>query len=205
MNVQFPGWRPVLTALLFLFCLPGTLGAASIITRDGQTFTGKILEETDEYILLEEEGVQVRISRFQVEHVQYADEEPEEIFNYRSEYPILGVTAFYPAWGNLVAGYYFKDFGVKVSGGYWGEDTWGAQLNLGMKLSETKTFLSNLSIVVGAIAPKDYIDRTYAGIGVDLNASGFALEGDLVNGKSKETGEFAPVFLFQMGYIHKFN
>jgi len=193
--------RAFLVPVLVLSVLATPVWAVSVITKDGQTFTGKVLEEDKDALLLElEDGVQVRIGRDQVEVVQ-KDDEMDDPDVYKRSYPVVGLTLFYPAWGNLVAGYYFDRFGAKVSGGYWGPETWGVQLDLSLKLAEDKEFANNISLVVGATSPKDYMDKAYAGIGVDVNAAGFLLEGALVNGKDKTTGDFAPVFIFQMGYV----
>jgi len=196
-------FRPlfVLGVAVLLAGLPSLSFGVSVITKDGQTFTGKVLEEDKDALLLElEDGVQVRIGRDQVEVVQ-KDDEMDDPDAYQRSYPVVGLTLFYPAWGNLVAGYYFDSFGAKVSGGYWGPETWGVQLNVSLKIAEEKEFLNNLSLVVGATSPKDYMDQAYAGVGMDVNAAGFLLEGALVNGKDKTTGDLTPVFIFQMGYV----
>jgi hypothetical protein len=181
--------------------LPSLCLGVSVITKDGQTFTGKILEEEKDFLLMEiEDGVQVRVGRDQIEVIQQDDEYSDPAV-FKREYPVLGATVFYPAWGNLVAGYYFEKFGVKVSGGYWGEDAWGGQLDLSLKLAEDKEFLSTLSLVAGVISPKDYMDEAYGGLGLGVNAAGFQLEGALVNGKDRTTGDLALAFIFQMGYV----
>jgi hypothetical protein len=191
----------ILGMMALLASLPSLSFGVSVITKDGQTFTGKVLDQDKDFLLLElEDGVQVRIGRDQIEVVQ-KDDEMDDPDAYKRSYPVVGLTLFYPAWGNLVAGYYFDTFGAKVSGGYWGPETWGVQLDLSLKLAEEKEFLNNLSLIVGAASPKDYMDKAYVGVGVDVNAAGFLLEGALVNGKDKTTGDFAPVFIFQMGYV----
>jgi hypothetical protein len=188
--------------ILVLFALPLVLRAAAVITNDGQTFLGKILEEKPEYVLMEiENGVEVRIDRPQIQFIQYADTSE---YDYKREYPILGATVFcLPASYNLVAGYFFQDFGFKLEGGYWGSATWGAQLNLSKKLGESKDMLNNFSLVLGARAPSRDLNDLYAGAGFDINFKGLALEADFLNGNTNNGINW--VFALHFGYVHRFN
>jgi hypothetical protein len=195
------------------FALPWTLLAAEVLTNDGQKFEGKIIEEADDFIRMEiENGVQVRIDRSQIVFVQKDDETNRR----KAEYPLLGVTFGDPAVGNLVAGYFWKDLGVKVSGGFTGV-SWGAQLNLCKTLVEDNPPFShsfvNFSLVGGLAGTSGTSSGSrwdnrpnagswlYGGVGLDLNISGFYGELDFVGGSFANS----PTFPFQIGYIYRFN
>lgn len=190
-----------LALILVFFAAPLVLQAAAVITNDGQTFLGKILEEKPEYVLMEvENGVQVRIDRPQIQFIQYADTSE---YDYKREYPILGATVFcLPASYNLVAGYFWEDLGFKLEGGYWDPTTWGAQLNLSKKLGETKEMLNNLSLILGTRPASHDLNEFYAGGGFDINFNGLFLEADFLNGNTNNGVNWA--FAMHFGYIHRF-
>jgi hypothetical protein len=203
--------------ILALFMMPLALRAAEVLTNDGQTFEGKILEEQTDYLLLEiENGVQVKIERSQIVYVKKEDDANKR----KREYPLLGATFGDPAIFNVVAGYFWDDIGFKLAGGYWGS-FWGAQLNLSKTLTGKDPFheqtFRDISInfsLVGGLAGNDGSTRgsrwsnntaagnwTYGGLGLDFNVSGLFLELDGV------TGNFPAniTFPFQIGYVHRFN
>lgn len=203
----------VLALIFLVFLVPMALQAVEVLTTDGQKFEGKILEESDDSILMEiEGGVQVRIDRSQIVFIQKEDEANRR----KAEYPFLGATFGDPATGNLVAGYFWKDLGLKLSGGYTGV-VWGAQLNLSKNLVEDNPPFShsfvNFSLVGGLAGTTGSANGSrwdngpgagswlYGGVGLDLNISGFFGELDFVGGNFANS----PTFPFQIGYIHRFN
>ena len=198
--------------LLAFFLLPLGLQAAEITTNDGQKFKGKILEETQDYVLMEiENGVQVRIDKPEIAYFQRVDPKPDTSLQ---DYPILGVTYGSPTYVNLVAGYYLGGFGLKLAGAYWGGIE-GIQANLSLKLVDNQSFLANVSLVAGVegtSSPNNGYSLwssgawggtnwTYDGIGFDINYGGFAFEVDAV------TGNFPnPIALpIQIGFVQRFN
>ena len=190
---RFWGW------VFFLFLFPLSLQAASVLTNDGQTLKGKILEEQPDFILLEldEDKVQMRIDRSQIAYVQ-SEEEKED---FKREYFVSGSTLSYPAGINLVCGYYGSEFGLRVAGAYWGAVSSGAQANLLLKLGESKDFLHCISLVGGITNLVDnHRGWAYAGIGYEINFHGLQLEADLVT-------PYAPnliVIPLQLGFVRRF-
>ena len=208
-----PYFRYGLTLGIFFLMLlqPRLSSAADVHTTDGQTFSGKILEEQDGFVLVQmEDGVQVKIERAQIVYVQH----DEEMNVSPQDYPALGLTYGSPALFNAVAAYYWRDLGVKLSGGDW-SNFWGGQLNLSKKLVDNKSFLGAFSLVGGYVGINKISDNfstwgipyavthgfTYGGLGFDLNWGGFALEADCV------AGDFPNqiAFPFQVGYVYRFN
>src|SRR5581483_9897788 len=180
---------------LFLFSLfvPLCLQAAEIVVNDGQKFDGKILEEQPDYVLMEiENGVQVRIERSEIAFIQREDIKTQESLKV---YPAIGITYGTPSVLNLVAGYYIDDWGLKLSGAYWG-GVRGVQANLSYKLLDTQKFLVDLSLVGGALQTNGPTNGysvwssgawsgtqlTYGGMGFDFSYIGFFFELDAVSG-----------------------
>lgn len=180
-------------------------GSEEILTTDGQKFIGTVVEDQADFIILEmEKGVQVRIEKSEIVYRQPED----ETHSTKQEYFILGGTVGQPTPFNFVGGYYLKDFGFKLCGGYW-PGTSGIQIDLSKKLADSKNALGNISLVAGHISGdiKNFNgvfvtnNWNYAGIGGDVNWGGFALELDIVNGP----GTIPGAFLWQVGYVQRFN
>lgn len=201
----------IFTALFFwgapLAALPAEVG-----TNDGQKFHGKILEELDDYILMEvENGVQVRIDKSEVNYIEREDIGPKAS---SQDYPVLGFSFGTPSSFNFVAGYYLSNFGLRVLGAYWGGAR-GAQADLSLKLVDNQDFLADFSLVAGTEWTSGASNGfslwssgswggtqwTYKGIGFDINYMGFVFEVDAV------TGDFPnPVALpIQAGFVQRFN
>jgi len=188
----------LIAASLFLFT---TLAfSAEILTNDGQVFDGAILEEQTDYILMElKGGVQVRIEKAQIANIHREDLPKDDL---KREYPILGVTGGSPAEANLVVGYYLRDVGFKLTGGFL--DGGGAQLDLSKKVIETQDWLANISFVGGYTNVPTYGSNWwYDGIGFDANWRGFTAELNLTNGQSNSSKPTLGV-LFQAGYVFRF-
>src|SRR5690349_12859594 len=132
--------------ILFAFLLASVpVFSAEILTNDGQVFDGTIVEEQTDYVLMElKDGVQIRLDRAQIANIS-KEETPKPEF--KTEYPVVGVTGGFPAEANLVVGYYLKDVGFKAVGG--ALDGGGAQLEFSKKLFEDKDWLTDISIVGG--------------------------------------------------------
>jgi hypothetical protein len=194
---------PVITA--FFLCAVHCFAIEEILTTDGQKFTGTVVEDQADFVVLEmDKGVQVRIDKSEIVYRQ-----PEDKTNLtKQEYFILGGTFGLPTPFNFVGGYYWKDVGFKLAGAYW-PGTSGIQVDLSKKLADSKNALGNLSLVAGHIsgdiknANGDFVtdNWNYAGIGGDVNWGGFALELDIVNGP----GNIPGAFLWQAGYVQRFN
>jgi hypothetical protein len=190
---QFWGW------VLFLSLIPLMAQGASVLTNDGQTLKGKILEDQPDFILLEldEDKVQMRIDRSQVAFV----EKEEEKEDFKREYFVSGSTLSYPAGINVVLGYYGNDFGLRVAGAYWGPVSSGVQANLLLKLGESKDFLHGLSLVGGITnLVEGHRGWYYAGIGYEINFHGLQLEADLVTPYQANT----LVIPIQIGFVKRF-
>jgi hypothetical protein len=204
-------YRSLLWSALCLWwvMIPTVSLALEVLTADGQTFRGKILDENQDFVVVEiENGVQVKIEQKDILAIQGRTKET------KPEYPVLGVTYGSPAVLNLVAGYYLRDFGLKLSGGYWPHFA-GAQVDLCKKLVDNENMLFNVSLVGGIIATsgttQGYLNWnggnsiegtwTYAGLGAEINWKGFCLEVDWV------TGDFPnkSAFPFHLGYVQRFN
>lgn len=193
-------FRGALAAALLLLCVPAR--SAEILTDDGQTFRGKILEEDGASVLMAiEDGVQVRINKSEITYLQRGEAGAKPA---ASDYPVLGLTFGAPAVFNGVAGYYWPGFGVKVSLGYWVE-FWGAQADLSKTLVQNRTFQLDLSLVGGHAEGQgnvvSYTNWSYYGLGFDANVGDLGLELDVVTGDKANTVAFP----FQVGYVHRFN
>ncbi len=131
---------------------------------------------------------------------------------YSGEYPVLGLTVGdIPPFFNLVGGYYLKDYGFKLNG-FSSAGMESVQLDLSKKLTDTKSFSANLSLVGGYLNLGGAISTIislgsvikglgfyYGGAGMDVNWGGLAAELDAV----LLTNQVVPVF--QLGYIQRFN
>lgn len=192
--------RGALVAFLLFLCAPAR--SAEILTDDGQTFRGKILEEDAASVLMEiEDGVEVRINKSEITYLQREEGGGKPAV---SDYPLLGLTFGAPAVFNGVAGYYWPGFGVKVSLGYWVE-FWGAQADLSKTLVQNRSFQLDLSLVGGhAEGQGNVVSHTnwsYYGLGLDANVGDLGLELDVVTGDKANTLAFP----FQVGYVHRFD
>ncbi len=198
---KLPLLLPAGFVLMVLFLVfPLLAQGAQVLTNDGKTFKGTILEEQTDFIVmqLDEDQVQVKIGRDQIAHIQYVEEKED----FSREYPVFGATLSSPAGLNFVGGYYWNSFGVKVTGGYWDTRSSGIQANLSLKLNETKEFCGSLSLLGGVSnLILNHSHWTYGGLGLELIFHGFLFEADLVT-------PFDPNLFFipvQIGYVLRFN
>ncbi len=186
---------------LLLLIAPALVHSAEILTNDGQVFDGTILEEQTDYVRVElKDGVQVRIERNQIANIS-KEETPKEEF--KTEYPVVGVTGGYPGLANLVLGYYLKDVGFKLTGGFL--DGGGVQFDFSKKVFENKDWLADISLVGGYSNTSTYGSNWwYDGLGFDAGWKGFTAELDLTNGQPNNSKPTLGVWL-QAGYVFRFN
>ena len=130
-----------------------------------------------------------------------------------SSYSELGICYGTPAVFNLAIGPWYGPFGVRFSGMYLGS-SYGIQMNLNYKISDSPNFLHSIGVAVGksfiegeeiAYFPFDdnftYMKEwQYIGLVYNLNLSGFFLEGGLSIGEGDYTN---PKFIFQIGFIYR--
>ena len=124
----------------------------------------------------------------------------EKEIEYRTSYPVLGITLGTPAGLNIVVGYYFNNLGTQVSGLYLPglyTTLYGTQLNLLYKIGDYFNFLHNFAVLGGFSCVEEkfkgnvsIIQWNYGGIGYNLNWYGFYP---------------SPQLGLQIGYIYRFN
>ena len=163
----------------------------------GKSYTGHIMKQTENDVTIRSKsGVEYTLQRKDILAIRQGKES-------KDIYGMFGVTFLLPGGYNILGGYQFQNFGVRAEVGCipYGEGGYGAQANILLNLTKTKSFEANLSIAAGysLMAGKDY---TYAGPCIDMNAGGFFVELGLGFG----SGSFSsPQFLFQLGYVGRFN
>ena len=186
--------------LLFLLG-PLAGSAAEILTNDGQVFNGTIVEEQADYVVMElKDGVQVRLERAQIANISQEESPKAE---YKTDYPVVGVTGGFPGVANLVLGYYLKDVGFKAVGG--GLDGGGALLEFSKKVFENKDWLADISLVGGYSNTNTYgVNWWFDGLGFDGGWKGFTVELDLTNGQPNNSKPTLGLWL-QAGYVFRFN
>ncbi|MHB1688257.1 MAG: hypothetical protein ACYCVH_12900 [Ignavibacteriaceae bacterium] len=115
-----------------------------------------------------------------------------------------------PGGISLNAGYFFKHFSLKISGGYWKKDWYGFQGDLGFVFSNTGKLIQGISLVGGmfdAIRLNDSgavlspVQQTYLGVTYDAYYSGFYLQTGLGFGLHNYPSN--PQLLFQFGYLFR--
>jgi hypothetical protein len=108
-----------------------------------------------------------------------------------------------PAFLNAVAGCWFDQYGVRISGMYLGS-IYGIQLNIGYQLSQKK----NIRHLIGIAAAKSKEPGSefyFAGPFYNLNVRNFFLETGVNWVFHIEKGDFdrVPIWIFlQIGYVH---
>lgn len=112
----------------------------------------------------------------------------------------FGGTVGSPGILNLVCGYSWNSFGVRIAGGTAGGFI-GIQANLSYVLSRGHDYLSEISLL-GLTAHG--ITGTYYGVGASwsINIGGFFLEVGYPYRLDKNDTQFDVNFIFQIGYVH---
>lgn len=185
--------------------LATNLFAAEITTLDGDRYEGKITSENEqEIVLTDSQGVEKKFLRERVRKIIYLDDQPR----FKKQYWAFGFTLGTPAAFNVNAWHMWNDFGVQVSGGYWGS-AYGAQANFAWKLGDYETFAHNLVAGTGTFAitvNENSVDKTnrwtYGLIGYNLNWHGVFLEVDILLGAGSYSN---PQLGAQLGYIYRLN
>ena len=114
-------------------------------------------------------------------------------------YQEIGINIGTPAALNAAFGYWFNSVGLRVSGMYYGQETNGVQLNLGLRLSDNFKRRHALFIIRGA-SKIDNDEWTFLGLVYNLNFKGFFLETGLTFGE----GDYSkPQIALQIGYMRR--
>jgi hypothetical protein len=192
-----------LLALLLLMRLDAN-AQVSVTTNNGERYLGTVVDDTMEWIrLVSSDSVTITIPKSNVQLIQYGVDAPGG----RSSFWVLGGAFGSPGIANLVGGYYFNGWGVRVSGGMIPFSAGGVQIEVLKNLSSTQDFSHNLHLGVGSL----FIDNgssfwgydwwDYIAIGYDLNWHGFYVSGDLSFGEGTYS---SPQILGQIGYVYEF-
>ncbi|PLX33274.1 MAG: hypothetical protein C0600_00735 [Ignavibacteria bacterium] len=144
---------------------------------------------------------------------RYYENEDADLMH--AAYTELGLNFGTPAGLNIAVGRWFGPLGARLSGMVYGSLLSGAQLNLGVKLSDNHNRSHVLAATVGALSLEEedaywspyygFSSRTrswtYIGAVYELNLHGFFLQAGLSVGD----GDFSnPQILLQLGYMYRF-
>lgn len=128
---------------------------------------------------------------------------PEDEQEFKS-YPELGITLGSPALVQPEFSYWFGQSGLRFSGFYW-DDLFGFQLNIGIKLFDNGDVYHSISPLFGFTFRDDNVSDQkwiYLGAAYNLNLHGFFLEAGLTIG----VGDFSiPQLCLKLGYSYKYN
>jgi hypothetical protein len=130
----------------------------------------------------------------------------------------LGVGAVIgaPSSIGLTAGIYAQTVSFRITGGVWNKYWYGIQGEVAIPLTRSTELIQNISLTGGIISTKvlqtdpnqpgvqftQYNKQNYLGLAYDVYYAGFILQTGLGFGK----GNFPnPQFLFQAGYLFRFN
>jgi hypothetical protein len=175
----------------------------SVTTTTGQIYVGRVVDDTMEWIrLVTTDSVTITIPKSTVYLIQYGVDTPGS----RTSFWVLGGAFGTPGIANLVGGYFFNGWGVRVSGGMIPFSAGGAQIEVLKNISTSQTFSHNVHAGAGSL----FIDNgsfwgvdwwDYLAVGYDLNWHGFYLSGDLSFGDGTYS---SPQILGQIGYVYEF-
>ncbi len=204
----------------FLIAMATGVSASSdldvVYLKNGSRIVGTIVE------LVPSEKVKIRTSDgsefvYTMGEVERITREPAPTTSDRRDiqavaYPELGVVLGTPGAINGVAGYWFGQYGVRVSGGYVernSDNFWGMQLNMMKKIRDTPVSRHAVGIMGMAHRTK-YMDNWIlrrksiygGGIAYNYNWRGLFVETGLLAGAN--TGYSAVQLLFQIGYMYRF-
>lgn len=122
---------------------------------------------------------------------------------------VLGATLGAPSGISVLGGFYFTDFGMRISGGSWGKNWNGVQGDLSINFLRRSSFVMSISVLAGQFQNKptdtqqggQYVQQKYYGLAYDMYLAGFFLQTGLATGP----GEYSnPEFTFQFGYLWEF-
>ncbi len=206
----------ILTVIVFIsvtmVCFSQTEDrAVKVITFDKREYSGKVISEDSQQIVIEDIGIQVTILKSQIATIKYFSS-VKQLNELKEVFSFLGASLIMPGGLNIVVGHEHGRFGGRLSVGYIGS-MGGIQGNFLVNLSRRKSFNHHLSIGFGStyIDTKEYVQYwgeittsktwTYVGGFYDLNYGGFFLE----TGLSIGSGDFSnPQLMLQLGYVYEF-
>jgi hypothetical protein len=190
--------------IMFFFCFASTARPQAqrpqtyVKTTDGIEYYGTIVHDSSDFVLIRgRDSSEVKIPRNQIEVMESTSGNEWSV---KSKYPIIGFSIGTPAVFQGIIGYYFDGYGVRGSGGYYGQFYNGIQINFLKALKNSKDFTSNLSLATGysQIGGREW---TYGAAMWDANWSGLFLE----LGVSLGTGNYTnPQLSLQFGYLYEF-
>jgi hypothetical protein len=201
----------VITAMFILITVASAMSQPAVVTtKEGAEYSGRItVEGADEVTLVSADSVVTKIPRASIKSIEYVDRHAESSSTRKGAFPVFGAAFGTPAGLNLVGGYYFTPWGVRVSAMYWGRLA-GVEVEFLRNIGRTGIFSHNVHVGVGTMqigssyfdfSNDVYFDWTYISAGYDLNLSGFHAS----IGFSLGSGDFAnPQLMLQLGYVHEF-
>jgi len=197
--------------ILLLIVCSGSSGAqqartdssfAAIISASGPIYWGQILKETSDTVFFRgDDGVVMQLPRTAIDEILYGKKKVSSFWE-------VGVVLGLPELIDLVVACHWKWIGLRMSGSYWGSDSYGLQINLPFNIYRGLSTSHDISIVYTDGSPIDVSDggqrksipfRGWGGA-YDLNLSGFCLELGLFKFSSSQ--DFG--LLGQIGYVYQF-
>lgn len=197
---------------------------ATVTTRDGKEYRGRVVTEAGESVtLIGSDSVEVKVPRSQIRAITYGDASADRPATTpateaaatpppppeKTSFPVLGVALGTPAGINAIVGYYVDGWGVRMSGMYLSRVN-GVEFELLRNIDHKGNFSHNFHIGAGMMyvfIPGDLftLDETYRwryfSFGYDFNWNSFHLS----SGLSIGSGDFrSPQLTLQLGYVKEF-
>ncbi len=136
-----------------------------------------------------------------------------------SSYAEIGITFGLPGGINFVAGYWFKNAGIRLSGMYYDENAMGFQLHAGLKLFDNNRERHSVGVSYGKVGDFtnaenniNYLGLTYSYTGPPLKLAkkhhiwfvelGYGKYFSNATSEGLDDSVFAPIM--QIGYVHRF-
>ncbi len=122
----------------------------------------------------------------------------------------VGSTIGTPGGISVNTGFFAKHFSLKLSGGYWGKDWYGYQVDAGYLFIRTGELLEGISAIAGGFDAinlkisgndRSFLQQDYIGAAYDAYYAGFFLQAGLGIGLHPYPPN--PQLLFQFGYLLK--
>ncbi len=206
-----------LVPIVLIVCCTSLSAQDRVTTNDNRVYTGKIVEETDEKIVIQDAGgTVITLPRGIVAMVEYGVVEAAEPASEnkavwrrgqrsggsgsRYKFPYLGFTFGTPAAFNVMYGDWLTEaFGFRFSG-LMIDELVGGQFDLKFRFSKSRSANHSLALVLGGIDISDE-NAWYLGAAYAANWSGFYLS----IGAANYSGSDADIFpVLQLGYVYEF-
>jgi hypothetical protein len=178
-----------------------------VTTLGGEIYAGRVIDDNPAWIMLiTSDSVTITVPKSGVRMVEYGVDVSTRRMSDKSFWSI-GVAVGTPAIVNLIGGYNFSEWGIRLSGGIVPETAAGLQFDLRRNVGYSGSLAHNLHVGVGSLVLDNgnpwisYDWWDYVAIGYDLNWGGFYLAGDLSFGEGTYS---SPQILAQIGYVHEF-